>query len=68
MAKLVLAGRDREVVDERRRRGETGVEAVLDGAVGNRDGEMSLASAAGAAGDEAVALRDQLGTEDAAER
>src|SRR5215471_1944311 len=68
VAELALAGRDREVVDERRRRGKPGVEAVLDGAVGDRDREMGLARATRSAGDEAVAVGDQLGAEDAPEQ
>jgi len=45
MAKLPLAGRAGEVIDEFRRRGEQRVEAVLDGAVGDGHDEMGLAGA-----------------------
>ena len=63
-AEFAFPRREREVVDERRRGGEAGVKAVLDGTVGVGDGEMRLAGAAGAAGDEAVAVRQELGPED----
>jgi len=46
-----------------RRGGEAGVKAVLDGTVGDGDGELRLAGTAGAAGDEAVAVRHGLGAE-----
>jgi len=57
-----------QLVDERRRRGEPSLETVLDGAVGDRDGEVRLAGATGAAGDEAQPAADELGAEDAAEQ
>ena len=40
MAEAALAHRDGEVVDEGRRRGEACLEAVLDGAIGDGDGEV----------------------------
>ena len=55
-------------LDERRRRGKAGVEAILNRAVGDGDGQVGLAGATGPAGDQAVAVGDQLGTEDAAEQ
>ena len=68
MAEAALARRDGELVDEGRRRGEARLESVLDGAIGDGDGEVCLAGAGWAAGDEAEALRDQFGAEEAAER
>ena len=41
-----------------------GVKAVRDDTVGDGDGELRLAGTAGAAGDEAVAVRHGLGAED----
>ena len=44
------------------------LETILDRAVGNGDGEVRLTGATGPAGDEAVTLRDELGTEETAEQ
>ena len=57
-----------EVVDERRRRREDGLEAVLDGSVGEGHGQVGLAGAAGAAQDQAVAVGHKLGAEEGAEQ
>lgn len=57
-----------ELVNEGGRRGEPCLEAILDGAVGDGDGEMGLAGAARPAGDETAALSHELGAEDAAEQ
>ncbi len=62
------AGGQRELADERRRRGEGGVEAILDRAVGDGDGQVGLAGPAGPAEDQRVAAGDELGTEGAAEQ
>ena len=68
LAEPALERRRRELVDQRRRRGEAGLEAVLDGAIGDGDGQMGLAGPAGAAEDQRLPLRDELGTEGAAEQ
>lgn len=56
-----------ELLDEGRRGGEARLEAVLDGAVGDGDGQMRLAGPARPAEDQAVARRDELGAQEAAE-
>jgi hypothetical protein len=68
VAEPALAGGGGQLVDEGGRRGEAGLEAVLDGAVGDGDGQVRLAGATGPAGDQAKALGDELGPEDAAEQ
>src|SRR5437899_9867268 len=68
LAELAVAGGRGEVLDQRRRRGEERVEAVLDGAVGERDRQVRLARTARPAEDERVALRDELRTEGTAEQ
>src|SRR6266571_9259384 len=67
LAELAVAGGRGEVLDQRRRRGEERVEAVLDGAVGDRDRQVRLARTARPAEDERVALRDELRAEGTAE-
>jgi hypothetical protein len=47
--------------------GEAGLEAVLDGPVGDGDGESGLSGAGGAGEDEAAALGDEFGPEEGAE-
>ena len=55
MPQAAPAGGERQVGDQRRRRGEDGVEAVLDGAVGDGDGQVRLAGAARPAEEQRVA-------------
>lgn len=55
-----------QVIDESGRGGEHGLEAVLDGAVGNGDCEVSLAPAAAAMEDQVAPVGDEVRTEVAA--
>jgi hypothetical protein len=64
---LPPTGGVREVGDERGGRGEDGVEAILDGAVGDGDREVRLAGPARPADDERMSAGDELETEGAAE-
>ena len=66
VAEPALARGRGELVNEGGRRGEPRLEAILDSAVGDGDGEMGLAGAARPAGDETAALSHELGAEDAA--
>src|SRR5713226_8817460 len=68
LAELAVAGGRGEVLDQRRRRGEERVEAVLDGAVGDRDRQVRLAGTTRPADDEGVALRNELRAEGTAEQ
>jgi hypothetical protein len=64
---LAAAGGGREVGDQGGRGDERRIEAILDGAIGGRDGQMRFARAARPADDEGMATRDELGREGAAE-
>lgn len=66
VAEAVLAAGGGQLVDEGRDGGEARLEAVLDGAVGEGDGQVGFPRATRAAGDQAMALRDELGAEEAA--
>jgi hypothetical protein len=63
-----LATGAREIVDERGGGGEERLEAVLDGAVREGDGEVRLAAARLAGEDQATALGDEVGRERGAEQ
>ena len=64
----LAAGAGGEVVDERGGAGEEGVEAVLDGLVGDGGGQMRLAADAAAGEDQVATLRHELGREAGAEQ
>ncbi len=49
-----------EVIDEFRGGDEVGVESILDGAIGDRDGEMGLTATGFAVEDERTALGDEV--------
>jgi hypothetical protein len=57
----------RELVDELGGRGEESIEAVLDGPVGDGDGEVCLAASRLAQEDEAASFGDEVGGESGAE-
>jgi hypothetical protein len=56
-----------EIVDERGGGDEAGIEAVLDGAVSDRHGEVRLPAAGLAVEDEVAAFGDEVGAEVRAE-
>jgi hypothetical protein len=60
VAEAARAGGERQFADERRRGREGCVEAILDGSVGDGDGEVRLAGAARPAQDEGVPRGDDL--------
>ena len=68
LPQLPIACGPREIFDQGGRRGEEGIEAILDGAVGDRDREMRLAGAARPAEDEGLPLGDEVGAEGTAEQ
>jgi hypothetical protein len=63
LAEAALAAGDGELLDERGGGDEEGVEAVLDGPVGDGDGEVGLPAAGLAVEDERAPLGDEVGRE-----
>ena len=61
LCELACAKRGGEVVDERRRGGEVGVEAVLDRTVGDRDSQMGFPAPRLAPEDQRSAVRHKIG-------
>ena len=55
VTQIAASGGEGQLIDERRRRREGRIEAILDGAIGDGDRQVRLAGPAGAAEDEGVA-------------